>query len=64
VRKVALTISHFVNVPQLIAKTDLVAAIARPIPQTASQFFPITLPGTVPYCLHADKASLASTIRQ
>lgn len=43
VRKVALTISHFVNVPQLIAKTDLVATIARPIPQTASQFFPITL---------------------
>jgi DNA-binding transcriptional LysR family regulator len=43
VRKVALTISHFVNVPQLIANTDLVATIARPIAQTASQFFPITL---------------------
>jgi DNA-binding transcriptional LysR family regulator len=43
VRKVALTISHFVNVPQLIANTDLVATVARPIAQTASQFFPITL---------------------
>jgi DNA-binding transcriptional LysR family regulator len=43
VRKVALTISHFVNVPQLISNTDLVATIARPIPQAASQFFPITL---------------------
>ncbi len=42
VRKAALTISHFVNVPQLIAKTDLVATIARPILQNASQFFPIT----------------------
>ncbi len=42
-RKVALTISHFVNVPQLIANTDLVATIARPIPQAASRLFPITL---------------------
>jgi DNA-binding transcriptional LysR family regulator len=43
VRKVVLTISHFVNVPQLIANTELVATIARPIPRTASQFFPIAL---------------------
>lgn len=30
-RKVALTISHFVNVPALIVDSDLVATIARPI---------------------------------
>jgi DNA-binding transcriptional LysR family regulator len=43
VRRVALTISHFVNVPQLIAKTDLVATIGRPIPRNAENFFPIAL---------------------
>jgi DNA-binding transcriptional LysR family regulator len=43
VRRVALTISHFVNVPQLIAKTDLIATISRPIPRNAENFFPISL---------------------
>jgi DNA-binding transcriptional LysR family regulator len=36
-RKVALTISHYVNVPPLIANSDLVATIARPIALGAAQ---------------------------
>jgi DNA-binding transcriptional LysR family regulator len=43
VRRVALTISHYVNVPQLIAKTDLVATIGRPIPRNAEHLFPIAI---------------------
>jgi len=43
VRNVALTISHFVNVPPLIARSDLVATIARPIAQNASRTFPLLL---------------------
>jgi DNA-binding transcriptional LysR family regulator len=43
VRRVALTISHFVNVPPLIARSDLVATLARPIAAAPSQFYPITL---------------------
>jgi len=39
VRSVALTISHFVNVPPLIARSNLVATIARPIAQNASHTF-------------------------
>ncbi len=42
-RKVALTISHFVNVPPLIAQSDLVATIARPVATQQSRFYPIRL---------------------
>jgi DNA-binding transcriptional LysR family regulator len=41
-RNIALTISHFVNVPPLIAQSDLVATIARPIATQQSRFYPIT----------------------
>ena len=43
VRDVALTISHFVNVPPLVAQSDLVATIARPIALHVAPLFPITL---------------------
>jgi DNA-binding transcriptional LysR family regulator len=42
-RNIALTISHFVNVPPLIAQSDLVATIALPIATQQSRFYPITL---------------------
>jgi DNA-binding transcriptional LysR family regulator len=42
-RNIALTISHFVNVPPLIAQSDLVATIARPIATQQSRFYPLTL---------------------
>jgi DNA-binding transcriptional LysR family regulator len=42
-RNIALTISHFVNVPPLIAQSDLVATIARPVATQQSRFYPITL---------------------
>jgi DNA-binding transcriptional LysR family regulator len=42
-RNIALTISHFVNVPALIAQSDLVATVARPIARQQSRFYPITL---------------------
>jgi DNA-binding transcriptional LysR family regulator len=41
--KIALAISHFVNVPPLVAQSDLVATIARPIATQQSRFHPITL---------------------
>ena len=42
-RNVALTISHFVNVAPLVARSNLVATIARPIANYASQIYPITV---------------------
>jgi DNA-binding transcriptional LysR family regulator len=42
-RNVAVTISHFVNVPPLIADSDLVATIARPIAAWHAKFHPVTL---------------------
>jgi DNA-binding transcriptional LysR family regulator len=42
-RNIALTISHFVTVPALIAQSDLVATVARPIARQQSRFYPITL---------------------
>ena len=42
-RHIALTISHFVNVPPLIAQSDLVATIARPVAAEQSRFHPINL---------------------
>jgi DNA-binding transcriptional LysR family regulator len=43
VRNIALTISHFVNVPPLIARSDLVATLPRPVAARSSQFYPLTL---------------------
>lgn len=42
-RNIALTISHFVNVPPLIAQSDLVATIARPVATQQAGFYPIAL---------------------
>lgn len=42
-RNVAVTISHFVNVPALIASSDLVATIARPIAAWHARSYPLTL---------------------
>jgi DNA-binding transcriptional LysR family regulator len=43
VRRVAVTISHFVNLPPLIACSNLLATIARPIARNAARSFPIVL---------------------
>jgi DNA-binding transcriptional LysR family regulator len=43
VRHVALTISHYVNVPPLISGSDLIATIARPIAYNAGKTYPIAL---------------------
>lgn len=43
VRNIVLTISHFVNVPPLIARSDLVATLPRPVAARSSQFYPLTL---------------------
>ena len=41
VRNVMLTVSHYVNVPALVAQSDLVATIATPLARRAAEQYPL-----------------------
>jgi DNA-binding transcriptional LysR family regulator len=42
-RDVALTISHYVNVPALVADSNLVATLARPLARRFAELFPVSV---------------------
>lgn len=43
VRNVIVTVSHYVNVPALVAQSDLVATIATPLARRAAEQYPLVL---------------------
>lgn len=42
-RDTVLTVSHYVNVPALVAQSDLIATIARPLAQRFAEQYPLTV---------------------